>query len=132
MTNSERREHEPQPPDVATHKVLLVALALVGFVGCSIGGARIYYLWEIREPVNAAPKEFAAPRLQINDVADRARVEQKARAQLDGYAWVDRKQSIIRIPIDRAMALIASKGTEGYGPIEEVPSADNSKGKSTP
>ena len=132
MTDSERRERQPESPDVAARAVLFVALALVGFIGCAIGGARIYYLWEVKEPLHAAPKQFAAPRLQIDDAADLARFEQQARAQLDGYAWIDRERGIIRIPIERAIALIAAKGAEGYGPIEGSAPAENAGGKSAP
>ena len=130
--NNEHAERQPEPPAVATRAVLFAALAFVIFVGMSIAGARVYYVWEVREPLNAPPKVFPAPRLQINDIAELARVEEQQRAQLNGYAWIDRDRGVIQIPIDRAIAMIAAKGADGYGPIDAVAPAENPGGSSTP
>ncbi|HWG43668.1 MAG TPA: hypothetical protein VN688_12850 [Gemmataceae bacterium] len=119
MTDNDlRTEQRLEPPDVAARTVLFTALSLVAFVGLSILGARFYYKWEINGPVNVAPSTFGKPRLQVDDAADLAKFEKDQHAQLDSYAWVDRGQDLIRIPIDRAMALVAAKGAGAYGPIE--------------
>jgi len=49
-------------------------------------------------------------------VEDLARVRAIEERRLDRYGWVDRDRGIARIPITRAMALIA----EGQGPAEPV------------
>lgn len=56
-----------------------------------------------------------------------ARREQ-AEARLNSYGWVDKESDVVRIPIDRAMALIAEnglpvgvEGTEETAPAEELP-----------
>jgi hypothetical protein len=36
-------------------------------------------------------------------------------AELNSYAWVDRRKQIVRIPIDRAMQLIAERGLPNVG-----------------
>src|SRR5665213_1655424 len=119
MADSDARaEQRPESPEVAARIVLSTILSLVAFVGLSILGARIYYDWEVRGPVNVPPRTFAKPRLQIDDAADLAKFEKEQQAQIDGYAWVDRSQNIIRIPVDRAMAIVAAKGADAYGPIE--------------
>lgn len=110
-----------EPPEVATRTVLFTALALLVFVGGSIAGGRAYYVWEIKGPLNVPPQAFEKPRLQIDDAADLAKFEKQQRAELNGYSWVDRDRGIIRIPVDRAMALVAAKGTAAYGAIESAP-----------
>lgn len=118
IDNDMHAEQRPESPEVAARTVLFTALSLVAFVGLSILGARIYYDWEIHGPVSVAPQTFGKPRLQIDDAADLTKFEKEQQAQLNGYAWVDRSQNIIRIPVDRAMALVAAKGAAAYGPIE--------------
>ncbi len=51
--------------------------------------------------------------LQPNPAQDIRTFTAEKRRLLDGYAWVDREHGIARIPIERAMALIASGATEG-------------------
>ncbi len=127
MTDNEARaEQRPESPEVAARTVLLTVFSLVAFVGLSILGARIYYDWEIRGPVSVAPRTFRKPRLQIDDAADLAKFDKEQQAQINGYAWVDRGQDIIQIPIDRAMAMVVTKGTGAYGPIETPAAAANS------
>ena len=48
------------------------------------------------------------PRLQADPAADLAAERAQQRARLDGYAWLDRTHTTARIPIGRAMALLAS------------------------
>ena len=61
-------------------------------------------------PFNYPEKAFPTPRLeqdertQLNDI--RMAEEQK----LSSYDWVDQKAGTVRIPIDRAMELVAQRG----------------------
>jgi len=126
MTDKEARaEQRPESPEVATRTVLITVFSLVGFVALSILGARVFYDWKIHEPISVAPRTFGKPRLQIDAAADLAKFEKEQQAQLDNYAWVDRNQNIIQIPIDRAMAIVVAKGTAAYGPIETPAAAAN-------
>ena len=54
-----------------------------------------------------APPE---PRLQIAPRDDLRRLRARENALLDGYGWVDRGAGVARIPIDRAMDLLAQRG----------------------
>jgi hypothetical protein len=54
--------------------------------------------------------EPPAPRLQVDpalDIFDHRKAEQQA---LTSYGWVDRNAGVVRIPIDRAMALLVERG----------------------
>jgi hypothetical protein len=50
------------------------------------------------------------PRLEVDGKADRATVEAAAQRMISGYAWVDRQAGTARIPIARAMQLLATRG----------------------
>ncbi len=50
------------------------------------------------------------PRLQVNAPEDLAKMRREEDAILDSYGWVDNQNGIVRIPISRAMELIAQRG----------------------
>jgi hypothetical protein len=51
-----------------------------------------------------------APWLEDKPLAPRAQLNARENAILGSYGWVDRKAGTVRIPIDRAMDLIAHRG----------------------
>jgi hypothetical protein len=59
----------------------------------------------------AEPQRPPEPRLQADPAADLAALRASEDARLHGYAWVDRAAGRVRIPIERAMALLAEDGT---------------------
>src|SRR5205807_4596007 len=84
-------------------------------------------------PNNYPEKAFPDPRLetdertQLNDI--RLSVEQK----LNSYGWVDEKAGTVRIPIERAMDLVAERGLpvrpqEAAMPGPTGPAANKKKG----
>ncbi|MGE0744819.1 MAG: hypothetical protein AB7K86_06205, partial [Rhodospirillales bacterium] len=60
----------------------------------------------IEAPRGAPPP----PRLQVDPAADRAVLEAAARALLTGYGWTDRAAGRARIPIERAIEILAARG----------------------
>jgi hypothetical protein len=56
------------------------------------------------------------PRLQVNPRQDLLRLRENEKAELDSYGWVDQKNGIAHIPIDRAMDLIAQRGLPARQP----------------
>jgi len=57
------------------------------------------------------------PRLQVNGPQDLAAMREAEDRVLTQYAWVDPDHGIIRIPIDRAIGLLAQEGL----PYRSVP-----------
>jgi hypothetical protein len=57
-------------------------------------------------PVRALPPE---PRLQTAPAQDLASLRAAEDAVLGTYGWVDRQAGVVRIPIERAKALLAGK-----------------------
>ena len=62
----------------------------------------------------------AGPRLQVNPDRDIERLRAAEKAHLASYAWVDPTAGVVRIPIDRAMQMVAA----GH-----VPAADDGPGR---
>jgi hypothetical protein len=50
------------------------------------------------------------PRLQTAPTQDLATLLAREDAVLGGYGWVDRKAGVVRLPIDRAIELVAARG----------------------
>lgn len=81
-------------------------------------------LFEWQHPSPDAPSRIALhphmiappPRLQANPAIDLAQYEAAQEAKLNSYGWVDKSAGIIRIPIERAMDLIAQRGLPTRGP----------------
>jgi hypothetical protein len=67
-----------------------------------------------------APPE---PRLQISPRDDLRRLHAREDALLHGYAWVDRQAGVARIPIDRAIELLAARGLPGGAQVVPTPGA---------
>jgi hypothetical protein len=65
----------------------------------------------ISVPRTVPPK----PQLQTDPAADMAEVRKKESTLLNSYGWVDRKNGIVRIPIERAMELIGRRGVSEAG-----------------
>jgi len=61
-------------------------------------------------PWTSAPALPPEPRLQVNPAVDLLRMRDVENVTLQNYAWVDADKGIVRIPIARAMAILAEQG----------------------
>ncbi|MBO9539951.1 hypothetical protein J7643_05080 [bacterium] len=61
-------------------------------------------------PLKPAEPRFPAPGVRRESGETLARFRESEEQLLNGYGWVDRTTGTIRIPIDRAMELVASRG----------------------
>lgn len=53
---------------------------------------------------------FPSPRLQTDDVYDMSVMHGRENLYLNNYTWVDRTNGVVRIPVDRAIDIIAERG----------------------
>jgi|SRR3954469_22538647 hypothetical protein len=53
---------------------------------------------------------FPEPRLQIDDVRDMNVLRENNDKQMNEYQWIDPKAGSVRIPVERAMDIIAQRG----------------------
>jgi hypothetical protein len=73
------------------------------------------------------------PRLQNYPFQDIKDLRQEERRLLDTYEWVDKNKGVVRIPIDRAIEVLAEKGLPYRQPGASAPgAAAPSSGTATP
>lgn len=71
-----------------------------------------------QKQLNQLTQAFPTPRLQDDDGnLDTADLHAREDLLLDNYSWIDRSKGTVRIPIERAMELIAQRGL----PVEQPP-----------
>jgi hypothetical protein len=77
---------------------------------------------ELKDKMEELTQRFPTPRLQTDDgnqeIAD---LHAKEDLLLEHYSWVDREQGKVRIPIERAMELIARGGLPVAPQVEHAP-----------
>ena len=65
---------------------------------------------ESRKVSNADIARFPQPRLETNERLEINAFRLQEDKTLNSYGWIDQKAGIVRIPIDRAMELLAQRG----------------------
>lgn len=120
-----------EPQDLSPHGVyaFLAGLAVTGVLVALVlwGLYRFMDRYErsqqppqnpLVQPSTAAPRQvpaeailkFPQPRLEKNERLEINDFLLKEENTLDSYGWVDQKAGVVRIPIERAMQLIAQQG----------------------
>lgn len=77
---------------------------------------------EMQRKVAELTQQFPTPRLQTDDGnQDVADLHQREDLLLDNYSWVNQSQGTVRIPVDRAMELIAQRGLPVAPAVQREP-----------
>lgn len=130
MDEARPMEHDPHTPapatgheerDITFRPIIIAGVSF--FVLTAIIFVLIWLLfsyYEVREAKTSpaanplagrlSRQEPPEPRLQPDPEKDLAILHSEENALLDRYAWVDRAHGIVRIPIDRAITLLAERG----------------------
>ena len=72
--------------------------------------------------VEATP-DYQGPLMQVKPEEDLRWMREHNALDLDSYGWVDRPRGVVRLPVDRAMDLIAERGLPPVSPgktLEEL------------
>ena len=101
--------------DVTFKPLAIAALALVAALVVAVFGMeRLFDYLAAREAARSGPASPLAasrregppePRLQTAPLEDLQALRDHEESVLDSYGWVDRAAGIVRIPIERAMAI---------------------------
>ena len=112
-----------EPAGVSVRPVVWAALASIALVlGAIWGLSAVYDRW-VPNRTLPAPEPFPPPRVQTHQAEQRQDLLAAQRRQLMGYAWADPDKTLVRIPIERAMDIIAQRGAEAYAPLPPPGSA---------
>ncbi|MGO9777112.1 MAG: hypothetical protein ACLQGT_07835 [Terracidiphilus sp.] len=77
---------------------------------------------EMQNKMAEMTQSFPAPRVQIDDGnQDVADLHEREDLLLNNYSWVDQSQGKVRIPIERAMELLAARGLPVAPAAEQQP-----------
>jgi hypothetical protein len=112
-------EDRREPLDLSPHLVVAVGLGTLGLVGAVLG---VVWLFESLGGVPGSAvvpaARFPPPHLQSDPAGELRDYQAAQRARLEGYAWADRERGLVRIPIERAMSMIAARGRAAYDPLD--------------
>ena len=64
----------------------------------------------LRSVATPSPRRFPEPRLEARSGEDLRALLKSQRDQFESYAWVDRGRGLARIPVARAMEIVAGRG----------------------
>jgi hypothetical protein len=149
-------EVEFEREDLGAKPILIFLLALV--IGCLLVALVLKGLYSYldayenrREPVQnplvqqttadtrtvegGDIKKFPQPRLESDETTEINDFRVQEEQTLNSYGWVDQQAGVVRIPIDRAMALVAQRGLPtrpqaGVVPPSEVNTANEAARRS--
>lgn len=98
--------------DVNTRGVFLTGLGLAIALVIVLGATGLFFhSLDIQKPLTTAtPVIPPEPRLQVDPANDLHTMQATQQAILNSYDWVDEGNGIARIPIDRALEIIAAQG----------------------
>ena len=123
---SEQPHSDRQSPNIATGRIASLIAGFFAFVGAAMLLLAVFYIKAGSLSGAAAPRPFPAPRLETQNGQELGPLLREQDQKLHEYAWVDRKQQIVRVPIERAMQILAAEGDKGYEPPhQDVSHADN-------
>jgi hypothetical protein len=95
----------------ATIGLVIAVVAVLVTVGGLFSLFKRQYASESAPPrITIAGRLPPAPRLQTNPTSDLQQLLEAENAKLNSYGWIDKSGGVIRIPIERAMDLLAQRG----------------------
>ncbi len=130
MVETRGPENQPrhETRDISVRAILWFGAALVVMVVATFVGMKaLVAYYTSRQPVAGAPFSPLAPsgllppqpRLQISPAQDLKARRAAEDALLKSYGWVDRQAGIVRIPVDRAIELLAERGLPSRSRMED-------------
>lgn len=102
-----------------TVKLTIASIAIVALVQTGLWGGLKWAREQREKQVSTAifpgreaiqPEQFPEPRLEVRYDEEIAKVRAEEEALIGHYTWVDRKAGIARIPVDRALEILAERG----------------------
>jgi hypothetical protein len=114
----EERPDRHEALKTATRPLWLFIAGMAIFIALSAFGLAGLYRWFAASPGTPEPvtpliperQEPPSPRLQTSPVHDMGAFRATEDRVLSTYGWVDRNAGVVRIPIDRAIDIVAQRG----------------------
>lgn len=129
---SEHAHKSYEPGGVRTGYVLTAAFGAILLLAGAIGVLyAVYSAWVPRSKLPPQPT-FPAPQLESHPAVELNRLLERQRARLHGYRWLNSEHTLVAIPIERAMQLIAQRGDTAFAPIASEGTATGAPSAAAP
>lgn len=93
------------------------AMVFVSALIAAVVVVLIFLVWFYRMVAPAPPQQATTARrlppgpvLQANPAVDMAKFRQREEQKVSSYGWVDRNAGIAKVPVQRAMEMVAERG----------------------
>jgi hypothetical protein len=93
-----------------------VAVAGLIFLAVTFVVLAAIYFSIVPQTPSPPPKTFPTPRLRADPDGELKRLMAEQRQQLTGYRWANPEHTLMSIPIERAMDLVAQRGADAFAP----------------
>ena len=98
---------------------VIIHLALIGYAHLLGASHRDFgRVYQIRP--NEVPG-YPEPALQVKPEVDLQNYRKRAEEDLNSYGWIDQGHGVAKIPVERAMSLLAARGLPVRPPVQDGP-----------
>jgi hypothetical protein len=127
---TEKRHSGHEVSDLDPTRIALFAVTLaviiVGVLFVTSALYRRFTTVEIKSQETPSPLSYTReptpePHLEVNPGQDLKTMRAAENAVLHSYDWVDKEHGVVRIPIDRAIAILAARGLPARSARDEIP-----------
>lgn len=115
-----------EPDRIRAVPVLAATIGFTVFAGISVVVLLAYYNALVGPGLYVPPRPFPPPELQTTPLSDLEKLQSAQAARIPRYGWIDQGKGLFRIPIMRAMEIVAAKGAAALEPLEQAPSPQQS------
>jgi hypothetical protein len=115
---AEQRIHDRlAPPTIAVRRILLLAVGTLAFLAATFAGLSLVFFSTVAPRRMPPPRTFPAPGLSAHPATELNDLLAAQRKALGSYRWANAEHTLVAIPIERAMKIIAERGAQGYAPV---------------
>ena len=104
-------------PTVSSRPVLVATFGAIALMFGTIGLFSAIYDAAVPIKTLPAPEVFAEPRVDTQQAELLQRLLAEQRKKLETWGWANDRHTMVQIPIERAMRLVAQKGRDAYAPL---------------
>jgi hypothetical protein len=114
--------HEQREVSVRFIVVSLAGLAVVTLLVfvVVVGIFRYFYDTDQTGLARRQPVVPPEPRIEVAPYEQLQQIRAKEDHVLTTYAWVDKQNGVVRVPIDRAIDLLAAKGLPSHNYLDDI------------
>jgi hypothetical protein len=129
-TETHATQDLPQP-GVGNRVVVAIAAGLIVMMLAAVAVMGMIYVGELPKRALPSPQLLPAPQVRVDERLLRKRLEAEQLSHLSGYRWENAQKTLVGIPIERAMQILAARGPKAYDAIIQSAEATLAPGPAT-